>query len=54
MHLVGFAFRRACHPRVHVIVAVVAVCRNSLVGTVGGPILALFAQIGLKNTTLTL
>ena len=56
--------------------AVVAVCRNALVGTgtrrvtctcwllwlsvempwlvLGGPILALFAQIGLENTALTL
>ena len=33
--------------------AVVAVCRNVLVGT-GSPILALFAQIGLENTALTL
>ena len=33
MHLVGSSFRRACHPHAHVMVAVVAVCRNALVGT---------------------
>ena len=33
MHLVGSLFRRACHPHAHVMVAVVAVCRNALVGT---------------------